>query len=64
MIWVHIKLSKIIIYILCVSVVFDKKIPQKHINLTQVEAVNIHPSRLSEMRTGDSSFWNILLEKK
>lgn len=45
-----------------VSLVFNKKIPNNHITAANIIAVNIHPSRLPEIRTGDSSFWNILLE--
>lgn len=45
-----------------VSCVFDKKIPNSHIQFAQQEAVNIHPSRLPQIRTADSLFWNILLE--
>lgn len=46
-----------------VSLVFDKKIPDMHIKLIKGLAVNIHPSRLPQIRTGDSLLWNILLEE-
>lgn len=45
-----------------VSCVFSEKIPNDHIEQAKILAVNIHPSALPEIRTGDSSFWNILLE--
>jgi len=47
-----------------VSCVFSEKIPNNHIEQAKILAVNIHPSSLPEIRTGDSSFWNILLEDK
>lgn len=47
-----------------VSCVFSEKIPNEHIQQAKILAVNIHPSALPEIRTGDSSFWNILLESE
>lgn len=45
-----------------IACVFSEKIPERLIKLAANRAVNIHPSRLPQIRTGDSSFWNIILE--